>query len=547
MAQRRLREDALQASSTIPVSQQPAGAWTRFFLPSVSDLLFIALLFSLSCGSFAGRLLGDADIGWHIRNGEQILLTHAVTRTDSFSSTMSGRPWYAWEWLYDAAIAAIHHVAGLNGVVFFAALVVALPFTLVFRMILARGGDLLTTVLLLALSMGAAAIHLFARPHVLSWLFAIVWFALLDSWDASDGIDSDRQSRRLLWLPPLMMLWVNVHGGFLTGFILLPLYLASSLICYVSAPADEKPAWLRKLRWLASITGLALLATLVNPYGYKLHVHIYEYLSDRFLMNHIQEFASPNFHGAAEKCFAALLLITILVLASAQERPRISRLLVIVFAVGSGLYASRNIPVSSLLLTVLISPPLSRSLAAAGNRAQRSSAWRRFFSRWSSLGERMTSVQNSLTGHFWPGVTLAAGILLCLHGGRFGSAQIMDAQFPAKRFPVQSVNSITQHGIRDPVFCPDYWGGYVIYRLYPQNQVVVDDRHDLYGATFLKQYLKTEKGEPGWNELLDDKQVTVVLEPAGSPLANLLALTPGWKVAYEDNVGILFLRPRAGR
>src|SRR5215813_10464005 len=80
----------------------------RFLLPSVVDLIFIILLIGLTYGSLGTRLLGDAGIGWHIRNGENILRAHSITRTDPFSSTMAGQPWYAWEWLYDVLIAGIH-------------------------------------------------------------------------------------------------------------------------------------------------------------------------------------------------------------------------------------------------------------------------------------------------------------------------------------------------------------------------------------------------------------------------------------------------------
>ena len=85
--------------------------WLPFLMPSVSDLLFVALLLSLSCGAMGRLLLRDAGTGWHIRNGELMLQTHAITRIDPFSATMNGQPWYAWEWLYDVVIAAIHHCA----------------------------------------------------------------------------------------------------------------------------------------------------------------------------------------------------------------------------------------------------------------------------------------------------------------------------------------------------------------------------------------------------------------------------------------------------
>src|ERR1700721_4843750 len=76
----------------------PAGRW---LIPSMGDLLFVALLGLLAFTNLSVRLLGDAGIGWHIRTGQLILSTHAIPRADPFSSSMSGQPWFAWEWLYD--------------------------------------------------------------------------------------------------------------------------------------------------------------------------------------------------------------------------------------------------------------------------------------------------------------------------------------------------------------------------------------------------------------------------------------------------------------
>src|SRR5207248_9413816 len=146
----------------------------------------------------AARLLGDAGIGWHLRNGELMLRSHMSTRTDPFSYTMSGRPWLAWEWLYDAIIGVVHKSLGLNGVVFFTAIVIAFTFALTFRILLARGSLLQISFVLLLLAMGAAMIHLVAGPLVLSWLFTVIWFQLLVAAEVALGNRSE-----LLWLPLL--------------------------------------------------------------------------------------------------------------------------------------------------------------------------------------------------------------------------------------------------------------------------------------------------------------------------------------------------------
>ncbi len=523
--------------SPTAASHRSASGWQSFLLPSATDLVFLGLLFSLSCGAIAPRLLSDAGIGWHIRNGQLMLQTHAITRTDPFSSTMSGHVWYAWEWLYDLAIALVYQAMGLNGVVFASALAIAATFALTLRLALARGGNLPVTVFLLALAVAASAIHLFARPHILSWLFVAIWFHLLDNWETGGGFV---KGSGLLWLPALMLIWVNVHGGFITGFILLGIYLASELARY--ATGRERNA-LGRLKNLAGITVACFAATFVNPYGYKLHIHIYQYLTNQFLMNHIQEFRSPDFHGAAQQCFLGLLFVAFLSLATRRGKLRSSHLLLIIFAAASGLYSARSLPISSILLVLTIAPILSQTLAEL-NTNHRLARWlAAFVGRCNAFAVRMASMESSMRGHVWPAIGIALGLWICLQGGNLAGRQAMNVHFPEKRFPVQAVDFLIHSDIRQPVFCPDYWGGYLIYRLYPQTKVVVDDRHDLYGEQFFRGYLRTVRAEPEWEELLNQEHVTLVLAPDGSALGNVLQESSAWAVLFRGPRGVIFQRP----
>jgi hypothetical protein len=511
-------------------------AWFRFLAPSTTDLIFIILLLTMCGGVLAPRLLGDASIGWHIRNGEEMLRTHAITRTDSFSVTMAGQIWYAWEWLYDIVIAGIHQWLGLNGVVFFTAVIVALTFALTLRLSVHRGADLPIAALLLALALGASMIHLFARPHVLSWLFTVIWFHILDSSESGGG-------RQLWYLPALMLLWVNVHGGFVLGFALLGLYLLSAAIRYSRCRDEEvKPRLATWLRTLGIVTAVSLLASLLNPYGYKLHLHVYQYLSSRWLMNHIDEFLSPNFHGVAQQCFVAILLLTIVGLAVARSKPSFSHVLVLLFATYSGLYASRSLPVSSLLLTLIVAPVWTQVLAEAGNNPILSLRLRELLSRWLSLTSRVGRVELGFRGHVWPIAAVMVGIFVCAQAGRIESRQWMDAHFDAGHLPVQAIDVIVKRGIREPIFAPDSWGGYLIYRLYPENKVFVDDRHDLYGEEFLRDYLKAIRLTLDWDVFLKEKKVNWALLPVESSLANMLEETSHWNMVYRDGTAVLLER-----
>ena len=521
----------------------PPPAWFRFIAPSITDLIFVILLFAMSSGALAPRLLGDASIGWHIRNGEQMLRTDSVTRTDPFSVTMGGHTWYAWEWLYDVAIAGIHYSFGLNGVVFFTAVMISLTFALTLRLCLGRGADLPITALLLALSLGVSMIHLFARPHVLSWLFTVIWFQLLDS---SESVDSAEGRRRVWYLPALMLLWVNVHGGFVLGLVLLGLYLLSAAVRYHRRRDGEESRRLaQRLKTLAMVTVASLAVSLINPYGYELHVHVYRYLSSRWLMNHIDEFLSPNFHGVAQQCFVAILLITIVALAAARTRPSLSRVFVLLFATYSGLYAARNLPVSSLLLTLIVAPLWTLALAEARENSNLSLRLRAFVSRWQAFTGRVGEVERGFGGHLWPAAAVFLGMLICAQQGKLGATQWMNVHFDPKQLPVQATAAIVQRGIPEPIFAPDSWGGYLIYRLYPQTKVFVDDRHDFYGEDFLRDYLKAIRLTPDWDKFLKENHVNWTLLPTGSPLANMLEETAQWNVVYRDGTAVLLERKRS--
>jgi hypothetical protein len=537
--------------------------WLRWVVPSVGDLIFVALVGVLAFTALSVRLLGDAGIGWHIRTGQIILATHAIPRVDPFSSAssaMPGQPWFAWEWLYDVIVGWLESTAGLNGVVLFTALAIAIVFAWTFRMLLRRGTNVFVAIVLLLLAASAAMIHFLARPHVVTWLFTVAWFWILESSEkscfASDfesSAASEASPRRgwMLWLlPPLMLVWVNVHGGFLLGFVLLGIYWCSAAWGWFRTKEDRFDDALRRIRAGRLVRALTLtgilsgLATLVNPYGFRLHVHIYRYLTNRFLMDHIDEFQSPNFHYVAQKCFAGLLLLTLVGLAVKRRgagQVRLSQALVVLFAVYSGLYASRNIPVSSLLLILMIGPWLSEAMARFADQrlAARGFASIRFL-------QRMQAIEFGLRGHLWSVAMIVVACWIAAHGGMLGARQVMDAHFDAKRFPVAAVNYLENYletqGVAGPLASPDYWGGYLIYRLYPRVRMVVDDRHDFYGEEFLKSYLKMVHVEPGWEDFLRQHPAQCVLVPKDSALANILGETAGWRAIYSDDVAVVFER-----
>ncbi len=533
-------------------SEPPSSFAQRFLLPSVRDIIFIFLFWSLLAGTLSSRPLADADIGWHIRTGEQILATHALPRTDPFSSTMQGQPWFAWEWLYDLLLGMLHQACGLNGVVWLCALLVAALFAMLLSQLLRRGTGLLLAIVLMLLAEAASTIHLYARPHIASWLFSLLWFVVLERWENWKRGEGGEHRSVPWWIPwffPVsMLLWVNLHGGWLFGMALLGIYTFAAFVESRCSPdAFSAIRIVHRARAMAAAFVASGVATLVNPYGWRLHEHIYRYLGDRYLMNHIDEFRSPDFHGWAQRSFAVILALVLIAFAGNHKKLRPSQLLVVLLAAYAGFYSARNLPVSSMLLVLVAGPILWESFTSLADKA---GAWcwlRRGASRISGFSERMGLQEMELRGHLWPVVSVVFAFAVCLQGGWLGSRQLIHAQFDPKKMPVAAVTFLETEfdgkAGTEPVFSTDAWGGYLIYRMYPERKVVVDDRHDLYGSDRIRQYLILTQAEPGWQNVLEDWQIRTALLPADSTLANLLRELPlDWRVAYEDKVAVVLER-----
>ena len=137
-----------------------------------------------------------------------------------------------------------------------------------------------------------------------------------------------------------------------------------------------------------------------------------------------------------------------------------------------------------------------------------------------AFSNRMGAQELRLRGHIWAMVCAAGALAICLHGGWLGSRQIIQARFDPAKVPVAAVDflqkeSVYKAPITEPVFSIDSWGGYLIYRLYPQRLVVLDDRHDLYGSDRIWESLVLLQGEAGWQQVLEKWRITHDLAAGG--------------------------------
>jgi hypothetical protein len=501
-------------------------------LPSITDIAFLLPLyvaFALQGGARA--LLRDAGTALHILTGDWILAHHAVPQQDLYSFTKVGSPWWDWEWAWDIGAALIHRRFGLSGVVVANCLVLSLVFALLFRLIRRRSGDTVVAFLLTMLAVATSRFHWLARPHLVGWLFVILTLSLIER--------SRKGDRWALWLiPPLVLVWANFHGSFLIALMLLACYGLGELVDVVITGDARPPSEALRAAMRYAWAGLAALAaSLVNPYGWNLHVHIVQYLLDSRLLDRIDEFKSTNFHNSGALSIELLLLLGVLAAVWCVAHRRWAEAIAILVFAHFALGSMRNIPVFAFVACGAI----GASVVEAGRQIGRipARAWlRRLVEGALAFGREMDLIEGVGRVH-WLSVMGIVLIVLLFHAPK--KLPAFQAEFDPSIFPAGGASFMAKEPI-GRVFTSDQWGDYLLYRFYPKMRVFLDDRSDFYGADFADASIRIRNAQPDWRDLLAKYNVDTALLSPKDPLAAVLKISPEWRLVFDDHVALLFRR-----
>ncbi|GAB4281464.1 MAG: hypothetical protein Kow0080_35000 [Candidatus Promineifilaceae bacterium] len=472
-----------------------------------SALLVIALFV------MAVRETLDPDMWWHLRTGEAIL-QHGIPRADIFSFTVTGLPWTTHEWLSQVIMWLVYRLAGLPGLMVVFAGFIALTFWLVYAVCEARPYLAGFVTLLAAVT---SAIVWGARPQIFNMLLMAAFIHVVErvrrgQWSV----------RRLLLLPVLMVVWANLHSGYLLGVVVLGTYLVGDGVQRIWRPEDERPLTWHGLWVLAGVTAISFFAAAINPNGVSLWVYPFLTLGSPAMQAFIQEWHSPDFHQSYFWPFIAQIFLGTAAWAYSSRRPTASDLLLFLGTAFAGLVSARHIP----LFAIVSVPIVSRHLAGAVGGQP-----------WLVALQR-DDVPVSPTKQGWLNTgLLVAVVLLALVWTAVKISQNEVAI--AERYPVTAVNYLQGSGLAQARGYNSYnWGGYLIWRGIP---VFVDGRADVYGDDFLFFYRLAFDATPRWQEPLTAYDVDYVLMERGSPLTALLTNELGWQLVYQDTLAEIYI------
>ena len=170
-----------------------------------TQVAFIAIL-SLGLLAMTARGTTDPDLWWHLRTGQWIVETGHIPHVDPFSFTRRGQPWVAHEWLSEIVFYKLWKYLGFSGLIVFSAMITSAGFMLLFFRCPGKRHWAAGATVMGAL---ASAPSWGVRPQMFTFTMACLLLWLIER--------GEERPRLLFWIPPLFLLWLNLHAGFALG------------------------------------------------------------------------------------------------------------------------------------------------------------------------------------------------------------------------------------------------------------------------------------------------------------------------------------------
>jgi hypothetical protein len=478
-------------------------------LPRLLTIIVFIAIFAM-----AVRTPADTDTWWHLRSGQYIVETRGIPTTDPFSHTFAGQPLTYHGWLSQVFWYGLFALGGWAGLSLSLAVLVTCAFWLVWQV---TPGNLYIRAFSIILGAITSAVVWVARPHMLSFVLAGLILLLLEKYKRSG-------SRWIYALPLITMLWANIHGGYAIAFMLVAAYLVGETFNHLTGHRDDPLLSWSQLAKLVVVALVSFAVVVVNPHGWQTWAYPFRTVGIGALRDYIQEWRSPDFHLSMTWPFAAMLLLTLVAAARSGRRADWTDLALVGLWATWSLFAGRNIGLYGLLTV----PVLARYA---------DSAWGHYLPAGnispSSQGRAFALLNWSLLAL----VVVGALIKIALPLSPQATLKVEEESLPAG-----AVRFIQAQKPAGPLFNSYNWGGYLIFKLWPDYLVYIDGRTDLYDDAFIRRYLDVMVANDGWQQILDDDGINLVLIENNSVLDKFLRISPAWQEVYRDKMAVIFTR-----
>jgi len=473
---------------------------------------FLALLGGLQTVSSdpvsASNFWLQGDTWWHLAIGRQILATHSWPRVDIYSFTMRGEPWIAYEWFGEVIMAAAWEIGHLQGLMVLLTALSGTVILLFFYYSYLRTRNAMASFLACAALLPLISLSFPLRPQLLGYAFLVITLITFEKFRQG-------HSKALWALPAVFLIWVNAHGTFVLGFLVLGACWAGGLWEFHFGSIYAKRWTNTQRRHLELAALFCLIASILTPYGTRLAAFPFEMpLFQPVSIKIVTEFEPFPLFSTGGAMFFGALVILCLALLTGRLGCQLSDLILLTLAAVETLLHSRFI----LLFVPLFAPFLAE-----------------LFGHW--LPKRQTHVTRPVAN---------ALLMACIVLGivkLFPSESRLQAKVKLTA-PVKAAGFISSHPSLGKMFANYDWGSYLMFDLGTAHQVFIDGRLDLYeGSGVFQDYLTVYWRRPGMWAVLSKYNIQSCLARRGSSLETKLAGSPEWKEIYHDPLSVIFVKP----
>lgn len=458
-----------------------------------SIVYLLALTWAAAIASFP---LNDNSFFTHLSTGRIILERGEVPSADPYTFTAFGEPWTVQSWLASVAYAGFERLGGDVGLRVLVLAVFAAAMSVLWRLT-RPATSIVARFLLLSGALFVVTDLWSERPYMIGVIgLGLVWLAL------------EGEFRPVLLLP-FMWVWVNSHGSFPLAAVLVAAFIAGSALDRRSLGSSMRPTESERRTAGAVVIGSLLGA--VSPVGLKLLWFPLSALSKGATFAEIIEWQPPDYRSVGERAYLVFAVASILLLV--HRRSWRLALPAVMFA-AAGLYAQRNIVMATVVLLAVCARCSPRIGTLVSDDRPR-------------IGVAVAS--------------LFAVLLLTVSAFALASPAVSPASLGG--YPARAVALVGEVDRSSSRMATEASTGNLLHALDGARAAVfVDDRVDMFPEGVFRDSLRLARGEPGWQTVVDQYGIEVVLWRRASPIGSLLAADAGWRIAYSDESSVIACR-----
>ena len=483
-----------------PAAHSPRAGWVADVLsfPVMCMSLLLAVIFYYSV-----RGIDEPDIWWHLRDARSLLHNHVFLRMDTYTFTAAGAPWINFEWLSEVPYYLAYQSAGLRGMLAVYFVVLALIYIAVYYRTCRAGADCKDAAVATLGAICLGGVSMAPRMLLFGWLCLMGVLLIVDHFKRTGGG---------LWLlPPLFMLWINLHGSWVFGFVILGATIAAGLVEGEWGRVVAQRWSQSQLKKLLLFTALSFAALFVNPIGYKLVLYPFDLLfRQQNVMQFIDEWQPVDFGTSNGKLAMAVIFVVLATTLFSRRRWQLDETLLTLFALWTALSHARFMFFAGLVLATVLGPSLK--LFPPYER-ELDKPW---------LNAAIIVALAAAMVHFYP-----------------SEAQL--TQKVDEGYPRGALEFMQQHHLNGRIFNRYGWGGYMEWYA-PELKPGIDGRADIfvYKGIFMDFLNAMAVKEPF--EILDKYGIDYVLVQPKQPITYVLEHSRAWRVVYADNVAEILER-----